>query len=317
METYTEDYVKFFLHRNGIVKFDNIANIERKIFSDPRLSAIISELQDWPCYAITNHKNAGHPLHKLSFIAELGFRKGDPGIPAITNKILSHQSPEGPFQVLINIPKHFGGTGEPAMSWVLCDAPLLTYSLIKLNNNDITPPIRKAVVHIAGLVSAKGWHCIAAPELGKFRGPGRKEDPCPYATMLSLKLLSLTGASEYRQAKESGIQTLFDCWERRKEIRPYLFGMGRDFSKLKLPFVWYDILNVTDTLSRYRETHNEPQFREMLNIILDKQGDGGYIPESIYLKTRDWDFGQKKVPSQFMNAVILRIERRLRDYPEK
>ena len=34
----------------------------------------------------------------------------------------------------------------------------------------------------------------------------------------------------------------------------------------------------------------------MINIILDKQQEtGGFIPESIYMAWKGWDFGQKKV----------------------
>ena len=166
--------------------------------------------------------------------------------------------------------------------------------------------------HIAKIVSTNGWHCLASENLGKFRGPGRKEDPCPYATMFALKMLSLTDSDEYKSEKSIGINTILDLWDRRREVKPYLFGMGTDFKKLKLPFVWYDILNVVDTLSRFEQVLREPRFLELWEIICSKMAEEGYIPESIYLKSKPWDFGQKKIPSQYMNAVIQRIEQRIK-----
>ncbi len=304
-------YVQFFKLRNRLDKFADPSAIEKDIYSDYRITDIIDELQDWPCYELTTHKKVDHPLHKLSFIAELGFNRNDKGIQPIIDRILANQSEEGPFQVLINIPVRFGGTGKPLMSWVLSDAPVLLYALIKLNSGERSDRIQKAVQYIAGIVSDNGWHCLAAKELGKFRGPGRKDDPCPYATMFSLKMLSLTDEDEFKREKLIGINTIFNCWKRRKETKPYLFGMGTDFKKLKLPFVWYDILNIVDTLSCFKSIHDDPVFQELLNIILEKKAEGGYIPESIYLKAKPWDFGQKKIPSEYMNAIIQRIESRV------
>ena len=97
----------------------------------------------------------------------------------------------------------------------------------------------------------------------------------------------------------------------KEEVKPYLFGMGTDFKKLKLPFVWYDILNVADTLSRFETAHTDPRFQELLNIILQKKTENGYIPESIYLKSKPWDFGQKKTSSEYMTAIVQRIEQRV------
>jgi len=107
-------------------------------------------------------------------------------------------------------------------------------------------------------------------------------------------MLGLTGQNKYTREKTIGIETIFDLWRRQKETKPYLFGIGTDFRKLKLPFVWYDILNMVDTLSLYREVYEEKIFRDMLAVIMDKESEGGYIPESIYMKARQWDFGQKK-----------------------
>lgn len=308
---YTENYVKFFLHRNNVYNFSNFPQIKKGTLSDERIRAILQELKDWPCYEIKNHKNVDHPLHKLSFIAELGFTRDDAFIEEIVQRIMKNQSEEGIFQVLVKIPEKFGGSGKTIKSWMLCDATVLLYSLIKLNNNTITPELQRGIQHISHLVSENGWHCIVSNELGKFRGPGRKDDPCPYATMFAVKMLSLTKESDYKKEKVIGINTILNLWEKRTQIRPYLFAMGTDFKKLKLPFVWYDILNVVDTLSMYKEIQKDPRFQEMVGVIFSKKTEDGFIPESAYLKSKQWDFGQKKIQSEFLTAIIERIEKRM------
>ena len=310
MYEYKQDYVKFFRHRNELENYQDFDLIKERTLTDERIISIIEELKEWPCYELKTHKNVEHPLHKLSFIAELGFNRDDPEIGAIVDRVLAGQSDEGPFNVLINIPKHFGGSGEAMMTWVMSDAPVVIYSAIRLNNG-INEQIKKAVDSIVNIISENGWHCIASKDLGKFRGPGRVNDPCPYATMFSLKMLGLTEKDEYIKEKQTAIASIFDLWERRKETKPYLFGMGTDFKKLKLPFVWYDVLNMVDTLSLYDDIRQEKYFNEMLDIILEKETAEGFIPESIYLKSKAWDFGQKKVSSEYMNAVVERIKKRV------
>lgn len=310
IKDYEQNYVMFFRHRNGLYNYDNFEQIKKLTLEDERISSIINELNQWPCYEIKNHKNVDHPLHKLSFIAELGFNKKDRDIENIFNKIMNNQSEEGPFNLLINIPKQYGGIGEPILTWVMSDAPVIIYSAIKLNNG-INEKIKKAIDSVVQIVSENGWHCVSSKQLGKFRGPGKKDDPCPYATMFSLKMLGLTDENEYLKEKEIAISSLFNLWEKRKEIKPYLFAMGTDFKKLKLPFVWYDILNMVDTLSLYKDMKQNKIFAEMLNIILKKETEEGFIPESIYLKSKQWDFGQKKEASEYMNAIIERIKMRI------
>ncbi len=309
--SYEQSYVRFFLRNNGLATGDDPADLAEKTLADPRFGRILADLADWPAREIKNHKDVDHPLHKLSFLAELGFTVKHPKIKPIVEKVVRHQSEEGPFQLSINIPAGYGGPGKPVLSWIMSDAPVLLYALIKLNDGKITPPIRKGVDFVAGLVSENGWHCVASPELGKFRGPGAKNDPCPYATMFSLKMLGLTGKNEYQAAKKTGLETLVRLWKERTRSRPYLFAMGTDFMKLKLPLVWYDALNMLDTLSLYPEVYKEKFFKELLAAVNKKRTKEGFVPESVYLKSGDWDFGQKKRPSEFMNAVIERIEARI------
>ncbi|MBP8998297.1 MAG: hypothetical protein KBG10_08440 [Anaerolineaceae bacterium] len=165
----------------------------------------------------------------------------DPEIDFILQRILRHQSQEGPFQVLVNINPTYGGTGEDQWSWMLCDAPLVLYILLKFGMSCNDERIRKAKDYLVSLVRENGWPCSVAPDLGKFRGPGRKADPCLLATLQMLKVLALIPNAD-PQIVRTGIEMILGMWEKRREQKHYLFAMGTDLNKLKASLIWFDIL---------------------------------------------------------------------------
>jgi len=280
------------------------------MLNHPAVKELINELADWPGIVLKSHKTAQHPLHKLVFLADLGLNQHDPGIAAIIDKILEHQSLDGPFQILSNIPTHFGGTGKDEYLWMLCDAPLVTYALVKfgLKNSE---PVQKSSKYLINLVRENGWPCAADSRLGKFRGPGPKTEPCPYANLLMLRLLSLYPEKHNAAEAQIGIKTILGLWEKQKETKPFLFAMGTDFKKLKAPLIWYDILHVTDVLSKFETARSDPRFLEMVSLIKDKADENGsYKPESIWLKWKSWDFAQKREPSRWLTFLVLRMLKR-------
>jgi hypothetical protein len=101
----------------------------RRRLTNAQVQKLVTELSGWPGTVVSSHKSAGQPFHKLTFIADLGLKAGDPGVDAIVARILEHQSDEGPFQLPANIPAHYGGTGRDQWAWALCDAPLIVYAL--------------------------------------------------------------------------------------------------------------------------------------------------------------------------------------------
>jgi len=280
------------------------------MLAHPRFRTMIEELGEWPGPILKSHKSAGHLLHKLVFVAESGFRSDDPGISNVIHRIQANQSKEGPFQVLVNIRPQYGGTGEDQFAWMLCDAPLVLYALSKFGL-DGSRQVRNATEYLVGLVRENGWPCAVAPELGKFRGPGRKSDPCPYANLLMLKLLTLFPEYHSSQSVQTGVETLLSLWEQRKERRPYLFAMGSGFEKLKAPLIWYDILHVTEVLSHITRACNDSRLLEMTDIIQSRaDSDGRFTPGSVWRDWKEWDFGQKREPSRWLTLIALRILRR-------
>jgi hypothetical protein len=276
----------------------------------PQVKALLSELQDWPGPALNRHNDANHSLHKLVFIGDLGLRATDPGVAQIVDRVLNHRSAEGMFQVNVNIPTRFGGTGQDQLAWMLCDAPSIVYALVKLGVKDRR--VKLAAKYLANLIRDNGWPCVATPDLGKFHGPGRRSDPCPYANLITLKALAQTREWHDDDVCHLGAETLLDLWRQRKAQRPYLFAMGTDFAKLKAPLIWYDILHVTDVLTQFEWLHKDKRLSEMTAIVKAKADDDGrFTPESIWQAWRAWDFGQKREPSAWLTLLARRMLQRI------
>jgi len=225
--------------------------------------------------------------------------------------VMAHQSPEGAFQSTVNIPRAFGGTGEDTWTWVLCDAPTLLYSLLTMGVRD-DERVQRAVAHLGGLVDENGWRCAGAPELGGFRGPGRKADPCPIANVLALKALSRVPELLDSPATRTGAEMLLWHWEHQTERKVYMFGIGTDFRKLKYPFVWYDVLHVVDVLSRFPFVHADARFQEIVETVTAQADeDGRYTAGSMYRAWKGWTFADKKRPSPWLTFLVLRVQRRI------
>jgi hypothetical protein len=292
-----------------------------EMLAHPQVQALITEAAAWPGGALTRHNDASHPLYRLSTLADFGLRADDPGMSDVVQAVLAHQAPEGPFQTLLRIPRAFGGTDEDTWAWVLCDAPALLYAMLAFGlGNDAH--VRQAVEQLAGLVQDNGWRCTAAPELGKFRGPGRRSDPCPIANVVALKALSLApDADGYVRldspATRTGVAMLLEHWEQRGERKFYLFGIGTDFRKLKYPYVWYDVLHVADVLTRFPFARADPRLGEMVDTIAAQADDQGrYTASSMYVAWKGWSFADKKRPSPWLTFLVLRIQKRMAEVVE-
>ena len=282
-----------------------------EVLAHQKIQIILDELSAWPGEALKSHKKAGHLLHKLVFIADIGLTVEQPQVNSIVESVLNLASPEGPFQILVNLPKPFGGSGQDQISWMLCDAAPTLYAISSLYGiTDLR--VLKAADYLANLArEASGWPCAATSELGGFKGPGKREDPCPYANLLMVKALIPFG-DRYRKQISFGVRTLLDLWDRRFTEKPFLFAMGSGFTKLKAPLIWYDILHFLEVITQAVEGRHSRSTQEMLAIIREKQdSEGRYQPESIWMDWRGWDFGQKREPSRWLTFLVLRILQRI------
>ena len=293
------------LHQNE--NNSEVIKAHTDMINNPKIQSLLIELKNWPAGVLNSHKSASQPFHKLSFIADIGLTKNDSGINEIIEKVYEHKSEEGPFQLSMNIPEHFGGTGKDQWAWALCDAPVVIYSLTKFGLKDDLQ-VKKTVKYIANVLRENGWPCAVSKELGKFRGPGRKNDPCPYATLVSLKMF--LEFDKWKNSKEVkiGAETLLSLWENSKNNHPYMFYMGTDFRKIKAPFVWYDILHVLEVLTKVESIKEDRRLKEMINALKQKEGpDGKYSAESEWKAWKDWEFGQKKQASRWITFLAMRM----------
>ena len=288
-----------------------VAAARQQMLASPLVQGLLAELAAWPGQPLASHKSASQLFHKLTLIADLGLQASDPGVAAVIERILAHQSEEGPFQLPTNIAAAYGGSGQDQWAWALCDAPLVAYGLVKLGMQ-AEPRVQAAAQHLAGLARENGWPCAVSKELGKWRGPGRKDDPCPFANLAMLKLLAALGAPGYQAAAQVGAETLLSLWQDSLERHPYIFYMGNDFRKLKAPFVWYDLLHVLEVLSQFDWLRRDPRLGEMLALLQRKaDAQGRFTPESVWAVWKDHDFGQKKAPSRGLTLLAWRIITRM------
>jgi hypothetical protein len=275
----------------------------------PLVQGLVARAGTWPGGPIHRHNDSAHPIHVLGVLADFGLAVGDPGMPAVADAVLAHLSPEGALQSVVAIPEAFGGTGTEQWTWLACDAPLLLYALLALGMRD-DPRLTRAADHLLSLSADNGWGCRVAPELGRFRGPGKRTDPCPIANVYALKALSQAEHAEQHPAVLRGIDALLTHWSSRQKW--YLFGAGTDFRKLKYPFVWYDILHVTDVLTRYPAARRDPRLREMVDAVAAQADAAGrYTPTSMYRPWQGWSFADKKHPSPWLTFLVLRVQQRL------
>ncbi len=286
---------------------EELTALHVKALANEKIREFLNDVAAFHGTLVTSHKNAGLPIHKLLFLLDLGLDADVPEIRAAVREILRHKDANGVYQSLTCVPEHFGGSGKEAFCWCLCDAPLLLTVLI-MAGEDREASVLPGAAYLTALVRENGFPCAVSPELGTFRGPGRKGDCCPYATLVMAGMLARIPQYRDSEAARITVETLLTLWENSLTEHPYIFYMGTDFRKLKAPPLWYDLVSVLDVLSRYPHTHKDPRFWEMLALLQSKRDAMGmWTPESVYAKMKDWDFGQKKAPSPTLTFLCERI----------
>lgn len=309
----SEDWLKYAIQLNLLhAKKEDQTALLQSALQDAKIQTALSDVASFHQTVVSNHKNPMLPLHRILFLLDLGFDADIPEIRTAMEAIMAHKDSNGVYQSITNIPKVFGGTGEDVFSWSLCDAPSLLLALLKAGV-DYEKHIKPGVDFLVSLSRENGFPCAASPELGKFRGPGKKQDCCPYATLIMTDLLSQIPEYQTSSVIKASAESLLTLWETSLLQHPYMFYMGTDFRKLKAPSIWYDIVSVAGVLSKLAFIQEDPRFLEMIDLIKQKQTpDGFFTPESVYMKYSNWDFGQKKQFSPYLTYQCLRILNRLK-----
>lgn len=300
-------YYKFFIKSQDPLRLNLL---QKKAAEHPLVKDIIKECLKWPGYSLKRHNDAKHIIQKIGVLADMGLDRGIKEIDIICRKLMERSGDSGAFLSEILIPQIFGGNNKAEWNWIICDFPLITEALISFGFKE-DPRVLKAVQFLKSLVEEKGWLCKSSYG-EKFKGPGKKSDPCPIANLFALRVLGLCQEELGSLAAQKGIEMLLDNWENRRKKRYFLFGMGQRFKKLKYPFVWFDILNFLDTLSLFPSVYKDKRYLEICKLVFSKGDDHGwYTPESVWMAYKEFDFGQKKEPSPLMTLAVLRIKRRM------
>lgn len=279
--------------------------------ADPKICQLLNDVREWPGTVLNSHKSASQNYHKMIFLADLGFDESDKAIHQTLERLRNARRPEGTFGLPTTVSPNYGGTGIPTAGWALCDAPILLTILADMAFEG-KAEARQGAEFVAALGRPNGFPCAVSQELGSWHGPGKRSEPCPDATLVALKLLSRYPDLRDGDAARAGTECLLDLWENSWDKHPYMFSMGTDFRKLKAPFIWYDILHVTEVLSLFPHVRKDPRFLSMLGVIRAKaDSEGLYAPESVWMPWKDWEFSQKGRPSLWISLLVRRIETRL------
>lgn len=293
-------------HQDSVVQRDKEA-----LLSHPLVKGLFDAVSSWPGYPLKRHNDAKHPLYALSTLADFGVSAENRGLAEGIGKVLKRQSDEGPFQTLLHLYKRFGGLEGEYWTWMACDAPTLLYSLLACGLGD-HPQVQQALTALIERADENGWRCKASSQLGNFKGPGKREDPCPMATVYGLKVISLIPEMFQSESARNGAEMLLWHWEHQDEKKFFLFGIGTDFQKIKYPYIWYNILHVAEVLSRFPFVHQDPRFQALMDVLTEQaDANGRYTAASMYRHWKDWSFADKKNPSPWLTFLVKRMEKRI------
>lgn len=158
----------------------SMGETRKDLFSIPAFRKLIEEVAADPWPPINSHRSADHPLHKLSFLAELGLDDEDLGLSDKMDKIIATTDGDGMLGLPMSIPRRYGGKQSDETTWALCDSPTLAYSLVKLGRGK-DPQVVKAVRGLIVMEGPGGYRCVTSPELDSG-ARGERTIPAPTRT---------------------------------------------------------------------------------------------------------------------------------------
>jgi hypothetical protein len=297
----------------------DVAAAHAAVLADPHTTDLLGRLPDWEVTAISGHNQAGFAPNVLGLLADCGVGPGDdPRAETILDAMLRHQEPDGRLASLGCMPK----SEELIWGSLPCDTLAILEVLLRFGRGDdirLPASIERATADLEETPQGPGWRCISHSASG-WRGPGRRQDVCPQATMEALRLFSLLPSARRPPALLGAASTLLSVWRNRGSAKPYFFGHGRQFKSVKWPPFWYTALTVLEALSRYPDLWRGPDSRpedraaaaELAACLVayNVGSDGRVVPKSCYRGFETFSFGQKKLPSPFATARLCAVLRR-------
>jgi hypothetical protein len=247
------------------------------------------------CYSCSS-QHQGDTMGLLSVLADFGFTVADQRIARACEFALRFQTDTGDFRVSVDDHKSF-----------VCLSANTVRSLAALGLGS-DERVRRAYDYMIQTSRLDGgWIHSKSAQTGKRR---EHIPSCPHATLNVLWAFSEDAELRESEVARQGAEVLLCHWEER--TRPYGWGIGSTWSKLKYPYTWYGLLKYADVLSRFPAVRNDPRLREVADVLLEKQDDDGrWKAESVYQYWRGFCFGQKKAPSPWITQLALRVVKRV------
>ena len=297
--------------------------------ADPGLLALIDGLADWEAEC----KAGGHnsPAFTPNILIQLwwmGLRGGDsPRVERLLDQMLNHQDEDGRFQTC----GRWRGREEPSWGALLCDTHCITDVLVRYGrgSDDRTRRAIQCLINDAtSTAQGEGWGC-RPDNVSGFRGPGRKADLCPQVTVEALRILARCAddvdlAVRFPAAgalADAAGATLARLWLNRGTEKPYMFGHGRQFKRVKWPPMWYDVFAVLDALSMrpslWMSADPTGATRTAICeltaclVAYNTGSDGRVVPRSCYRGFEQYSWGQKKTASPLATAMVCTVLSRL------
>ncbi|MFX1376295.1 MAG: hypothetical protein ACFFA0_10810 [Promethearchaeota archaeon] len=282
------------------------------LLKDPSVNFLLDNLSDWENDFTKAHNRADYLPNQLWLLLDWGIKpEHDKRIEKAINKILSHQDEDtGQFLAYIEAYDRKSKTKSPMWSSALCDHNLIVSVLLLagLHMDDrVQFGIKRMNELLKNTTQGRGWKC--EPWLyHKRRGPGRVDDVCPMIIADALRGYWVISQDNWPSGLIEAGSTLLNCWSKRSEEKPYLFGHGKRFRLPRAPFFWYNIGTILDAVRHYPSLVKTQPFRELAAVsLLDFTSSGNFIPKTVYLYFKDYSFGQKKEPSPWMTLFLSRI----------
>jgi hypothetical protein len=241
---------------------------------DPATSGLVDRIVDWEAgERISGHESPKFLPNLLHLLADMGVRAGDFHRVDAACEQMLRHQDDA-GRFLSYFPT--GSGEEPAWGVLLCDTHAVIEVLVRFGHGD-DPRVRRGLARMAADLAdtAQGpaWPCLPG-SVNEFRGPGRVHDFCPQVTLEALR-------------------------------------------------TWYRALELLDTLGRFPALWRGQDARQVDRVALAEllaclvtanlDDAGRVVPRSTYRGFEGYSFGQKKEPSAFATAVVLRVLHRLDD----
>lgn len=202
---------------------------------------------------VSGHNSPGFVANLLHLLADMGLQGGDDDrTEAVLDAFLALQDDEGRFEAYGMV------RGKEREMWgsLACDHHTITDALVRFGRGS-SPGVKRALGRMTSdltdTAQGSGWLCSPHTVSG-FRGPGRKADVCPQVTLEAARSFSRVPPDQRPEGLDATVRTSISVWSDRLNHKPYMFGHGRRFNKVKWPTFWYDVHWVLDTVGRYPDT---------------------------------------------------------------